>query len=217
LEVLRRLRGDAAGARLRAVAAGVSADALVRGDASLARADSLTRDDRVAEAAAELSAAAATWNDAADRASEQRAAVPGPPPAETAAAVVPKPAPAAVTPPPAPPAPAPPADPRPQILAVIQQYSAAIESRNVEAIKRVYPGMLPRQALDWEQFFQAVSEIDVQLDVTGLDVAGNTAQAQLSGVYNFTDPGTRRARHENVSFVAALQRDGSRWLIQSVR
>jgi serine/threonine-protein kinase len=213
-EVLRRLRGDAAEARLRAVAAGVSADALARGDASLARGDSLSRSDRVAEAAAELSAAAAMWNDAADEAREQQAAVPAPPPAETTAAAVPKPAPAA---PPPPPAPAPAADPRPQILALIQQYSAAIESRNVDAIKRVYPGILPRQALDWEQFFRAVDDIDVQLDVTGLDVAGSTAQAQLSGVYNFTDPGTHRARHENVSFMAALQRDGGRWLIQSVR
>jgi eukaryotic-like serine/threonine-protein kinase len=213
-EVLKRLRGEAAEARLRAVAAGVSADALARGDASLARADSLGRSDRVAEAAAELSAATAMWNDAADESSEQKAAVPMPPPAETAAVAVPKPAPAA---PPPPPAPAPAADPRPQILAVIQQYSAAIESRNVDAIKKVYPGMLARQALDWEQFFRAVDEIDVQLDVTGLDVLGNTAQAQLSGVYNFTDPGTRRPRHENVSFAAALQRDGGRWLIQSVR
>jgi hypothetical protein len=198
------------------VAAGVSADALARGDASLARADSLGRSDRVAEAAAELSTATAMWNDAADEARERQAAVPPPPPAETAAVVVPKPAPAAVAPPP-PAAPAPAADPRPQILAVIQQYSAAIESRKVDAIKRVYPGMLPRQALDWEQFFQAVDHIDVQLDVTGLDVAGNTAQAQLSGVYNFTDPGTRRPRHENVSFIAALQRDGGKWLIQSLR
>jgi serine/threonine-protein kinase len=214
--LLRRLRGDAAEARLRAVAAGVSADLLARGDASLARADSLGRSGGEVEAAAELSAAAAMWNDAADQASAQRAAVPEPPPAETAVAPVPKPAAAAPPPPPAP-APAPAADPRPQILAVIQQYSAAIESRNVDAIKQVYPGMLPRQALDWEQFFRAVDQIDVQLDVTGLDVAGNTAQAQLSGVYDFTDPGTRRARHENVSFVAALQRDGSRWLIQSVR
>jgi serine/threonine-protein kinase len=216
LAVLKRLRGDAAEARLRAVAAGVSADALARGDASLARADSLGRSDRVAEAAAELSAAAAMWNDAADEAREQQAAAPTPPPAETAAVVVPKPTAAAAAPAP-PPAPAPAADPRPQILAVIQQYSAAIESRKVDAIKRVYPGMSPRQALDWEQFFQAVDDIKVQLDVTGLDVAGNTAQAQLSGVYNFTDPGTHRARRENVSFVAAFQRDGGRWLIQSVR
>src|SRR6185436_1649795 len=64
--LLRRLRGDAAEARLRAVAAGVSADVLARGDQSLGRADSLGRRGSDAEAAAVLSATAAMWNDAAE-------------------------------------------------------------------------------------------------------------------------------------------------------
>jgi hypothetical protein len=151
------------------------------------------------------------WNDAAKEARTEQERVPAPEPA---------PAPPPAKPPAAaakPPAPAPPADPKPQILAVIQQYSTAIEARNVDAIKRVYPGMLPKQALDWQQFFRAVDDIDVLLDVTKLDVTGNSAEAQLSGVYNFTDPGTRRPRKENVSFVATLKSDGGRWLIQSLR
>jgi tRNA A-37 threonylcarbamoyl transferase component Bud32 len=209
--LLRRLRGDVAEARLRAVAAGVSAEVLASGDQSLGRADSLGRRGSDAEAAAVLSATAAMWNDAAKEARTEQERVPAPEPA---------PAPPPAKPPAAaakPPAPAPPADPKPQILAVIQQYSTAIEARNVDAIKRVYPGMLPKQALDWQQFFRAVDDIDVLLDVTKLDVTGNSAEAQLSGVYNFTDPGTRRPRKENVSFVATLKSDGGRWLIQSLR
>ena len=186
---------------------------LAKGDASVARAESLARKGSAAEAAAELSAAAAMWNDAAEQSRvASRPPAPEPAPAETAAGRGAQPVP---PPAPAPPVPAP--DPRPQIVALFGQYEAAIEARNLDAIRRVYPGMRPEQARDWQRFFQAVSDIDVELGVNKLDVSGNTAEAQVSGVYVFTDPGTRSSRRDNVGFVASLSRDGGRWLIQSLR
>ena len=75
----------------------------------------------------------------------------------------------------------------------------------MDAIRRAYPGMRPEQAREWQQFFQAVGDIEVELGVSRLDVAGDTAEAQVSGVYVFTDPGTRRPRRDNVGFLASLQ------------
>jgi hypothetical protein len=104
-----------------------------------------------------------------------------------------------------------------EIGSVVEAYAAAIEARSLPGIRRVYPGLQPRQALDWERFFEAVSEIEVDLRITKLDVSGPTAVADLAGVYTFTDPSTRRLQRENVSFVARLRQAAGGWRIESIR
>jgi hypothetical protein len=109
------------------------------------------------------------------------------------------------------------ADPTREIHALFAEYGAAIESRSLEAIRRTYPGLLPSQAREWEEFFQSVTDIDVQLAVSDLKVAGNAAEARLEGVYVFRNPSTRRTQHEPVGFQAILRREGTRWRIASLR
>ena len=207
--LLGRLRSTAEDARARAVAAGVAESILARGDSSLARAELLARRRRTAEAAVELSAASALWSDAATR---PRVSAPPVSPPETAQRPV------APPPPPAPvPAPAPQPAPAEQIHRLFDEYGSAIESRSVDAIRRVYPGLSPAQSQEWEDFFRGVRDVDVDLKVTTLEVSGDSAAAQLAGVYLFEDPGTRRARRENVAFQAQLRREGGRWRIASLR
>jgi hypothetical protein len=114
-------------------------------------------------------------------------------------------------------APARPADPTPAIHAVFNEYAQAIESRSIPAIRRVYPGLSPEQSKDWEDFFAAVSAIDVDLAVSDLAVSGDSADARLSGVYVFQNPGTRRMVREPVSFQAHLRRQGGDWRIETLR
>jgi len=207
--LLGRLRSTAEEARARAVAAGVAESILARGDSSLARAEVLAGRRRTAEAAVELSAASTLWSDAAAR--PRVSAAPVPAPAET----VQRPAP---PPPPAPaPAPAPQPDPSEQIHRLFAEYGDAIEARSVDAIRRVYPGLSPAQSREWEEFFRGVHDVDVELDVTALNVTGDSAAAQLAGVYVFEDPGTRRTKRESVAFQAQLRRMGGRWRIASLR
>ncbi|HEY9445017.1 MAG TPA: hypothetical protein VIQ25_17425, partial [Gemmatimonadales bacterium] len=126
--------------------------------------------------------------------------------------------PAPSAPPPVrPSAPAPPADPAPAIRAVFAQYAQAIESRSIPAIRRVYPGLSPAQSKEWEDFFGAVNEIDVDLAVSDLAVSGDSADARLSGVYVFQNPGTRHTQREPVSFQARLRRMGGEWRIEVLR
>ena len=87
----------------------------------------------------------------------------------------------------------------------------------MDAIRRVYPGLSPAQSQEWEDFFRGVRDVDVDLKVTTLEVSGDSAAAQLAGVYLFEDPGTRRERRENVAFQAQLRREGGRWRIASLR
>ena len=139
-------------------------------------------------------------------------------PVETTSAKPPIAADSAPARPPSPPPrtrPAP--DPAREIRALVAAYATALEARSLDAIRRVYPTLQPAQAREWEEFFNAVSDIDVELRVTGLEISGASANAQLAGVYSFTDPSSRRLKHENVGFTARLRRDGGTWLIESLR
>ncbi len=215
--LLARLRGDARAARRRATEAAAAPELIARGDSVLARAETLRAAQRTAEAAVEYSAAAAAWGDAARGAAgtpriaaqaPEEAAPPAPPPP-----VVPPTA--AATRPPA--APAPPADPAPRIRALFDEYAAAVETRNIATIRQAYPGLRPEQAREWQRFFEAVDDIEVKLQMTRLDVQGETGEASLSGIYAFTDPGTRRPRRDSVNVVATLRRDARGWRIELLR
>ena len=217
--LLARLREDARSARRRATEAAAAPELIARGDSALGRAESLQAAQRTAEAAVAYSAAAAVWGDAA-RAAQADASQPVTPPAPQEAAP-PAPAPPAVPPtnsaarPAPPPAPAP--DPSPRIRALFDEYAAAVETRSVANIRQAYPGLKPEQAKEWERFFSAVDDIEVKLQVTRLDVHGDTGEASLSGVYAFTDPGTRRPRRDSVSLQATLRRDARGWRIESLQ
>ncbi len=200
--VLARLQQEAAAARTRAVAAAADDSIIARGDSAVTRAESLARVGRSAEAAAALSSSTALWSAAAARppVAKPRPPLPSEPAAPPRDSVV-----------------APAADPTREIQALFAEYGAAIEARSLEAIRRTYPGMLPSQAREWEEFFRSVTDIDVELAVGDLKVSGNAAEARLEGVYVFRNPSTHRTQHEPVGFQATLRREGTRWRIASLR
>jgi Protein kinase domain len=219
--LLARLRSEARTARRQAAEHGVPADVLARGDSAVERADSLEGARRVSEAAAELSVAIAVWRNAPAAPAVMPEVKPPPvtapePPAPAAASNPPSTAPPAPVTTPA--APQPPPDPSPKVRALFAEYASAIETRSVPAIRQVYPGLTDKQASDWTQFFKAVSDVKVGLQVTRLDVRGDVGEAELAGVYIFTDPGTRRTREDSVSLHSTVRRDArGGWHIESVR
>ena len=87
----------------------------------------------------------------------------------------------------------------------------------MEAVRRVYPGLTPVQTREWEEFFRGVSDIEVELHVTALQVTGDSAEAQLAGLYVFDNPSTHRTQRESVTFQARLRREADRWRIASLR
>jgi serine/threonine protein kinase len=146
------------------------------------------------------------------------AVVPAPAPAPTPAAVIDT-APAAPRPPP--PAAAPvtprPVDPAPDIRGAVADYAAAVESKSLAGLQRVYPGMTPVQQRGWEQFFQLVRDVKASLSVARLDLANGVAEAQITGTYNYLNTSTGRAESQPVSFHASLKQDGGHWRMTQVR
>jgi hypothetical protein len=100
---------------------------------------------------------------------------------------------------------------------VIGEYSSAIESQSLSDLRRVYPGMTPLQQRGWEQFFQVVRDVKAQLTVGQLDVANDSASAQVTGTYTYLNTTTGRTERQPVSFHAALRREGAQWRISQVR
>ena len=143
-----------------------------------------------------------------------RIVVPAPGPA-------PAPAPPPVTAPapaptPAPPPAAPPAPRTADVAQTVAAYARAIESRDVGAIRRVYPGLTSSQASNFEQFFQAARRINVSFRVSQLEGSGNSAEARLVGSYEYVTSDGKTER-QPVSFAASFRHDGSDWRLVSVR
>jgi serine/threonine protein kinase len=139
------------------------------------------------------------------------------PPAAAESTAPPAPAPAVVAPAPAPPPTPRPADPRPEIRRLIGEYSEAIESQSLSDLRRVYPGMTSLQQRGWEQFFQVVREVKAQLSVGQLDVANDSANAQITGTYTYRNTSTGRTEQQPVAFHATLKKDSGQWRISQVR
>ena len=145
-----------------------------------------------------------------------------PPPAAPPAAVTqqvtnPPPAPPAATEPAAPP-PAPPTapeNPRPLIDAAIQGYARALESRDVQQVRRAYPGLTPQQAQVWRDFFGMVSDLKVDIAIKQIQITGDVAEAQVEGLSQYTQ--NRRPQRQPMSFHATLERTSGTWRIGSIR
>jgi hypothetical protein len=114
------------------------------------------------------------------------------------------------------PAPAAAAPSAADIAPTVQAYARAIESRDIGAIRRVYPGLTSSQQQGFEQFFQAARSINVTFRLTNVEASGASAEARLVGTYEYVTTAGKTVR-EPVSFAATLRHDGNGWRLVSVR
>jgi len=201
--LVRSLRARALSAMSRAIEAGATPAELARGDTALKGAESLAAQSRLPEAMVQLATAASLWADA-ERQSRARAARDTQP--RRAAE---QPAAPAVTPGPV--------DPRADIQKVIDDYARALESRDVGQVRRAYPGLTSAQQQSWQDFFQSVRNLKAGLTVTAVHLSGPTAEAIVSGVYEYDNATTGRAERRPVTFRAILLVDSGGWRLTTVR
>jgi len=206
------LRASALRAEQRAALAGASPADLSGGHAAFASAESLASARRVSEAMMQFATAASLWTDAergarsrGARDTEPRRIAESPPPA-------PPPAPQPVAPPVA-------ADPRPDAGKMIADYAAALESRDIARVRRIYVGLSAAQEGSWRTFFDRVRNLKVSLSVVGSSGAAASANAfdvYVEGVYTFDNVSTGRPERRLVTFQATLARDATGWHITAI-
>ena len=198
--LVRSLRATALAAMSRAVHAGATPAELAKGDSVFRGGQALATAGRFSEAMVELATAASLWTDV-ERLSRSRAARDTPRPVE----------------PPARPSVAqPPADPRPDIEAAIARYARALESLDLNEVRRAYPGLTASQQDGWRQFFESVRRLKAELKVTAVNVVGTGAEVIVSGVYEYEST-TGRAEVRAVTFRAILVAERSGWVLTAVR
>ncbi|PYP22563.1 MAG: hypothetical protein DMD53_02150 [Gemmatimonadetes bacterium] len=201
--VMQSLRATALAAMRRALDAGATPAELAKGDTAFKGAESLATQGRVSDAMMQLTTAASFWADA-ERLSRSRAVRDTP--RQRAAE------------PPAAPAPAPlPVDPRPQIEQAIADYARALESRDLSEVRRAYPGLTPAQQQGWKDLFQSARRLKASLTVTAVKVVGGTAEAIVTGVYDYDNVRTGRTERLPVTFRAILIAETAGWRLATVR
>jgi len=129
----------------------------------------------------------------------------------------PRPAPA--TPPQTQPESPPPAPALPtaaDVAPVFEAYARAIESRDVAAIRRVYPGLTADQQRGFEQFFESSRKINVTFRVASVEGTPSTAEVRVTGRYEY-ETSAGHAERQAVAFAATLRRDGSAWRLVALR
>src|SRR5216117_1201521 len=201
--VVRSLRARALNAMNRAIDAGATPAELARGDTVFKGAESLSAQSRLPEAMVQLATAASLWAEA-ERQSRTRAAKD-----TQARRAAEQPAAPAVTPAPV--------DPRPDIQRVIDDYARALESRDVAQVRRAYPGLTSGQQQSWQDFFQSVRNLKASLSVTAVHLSGLTAEAIVSGIYEYDNARTGGAERRPVTFRALLGVDSSGWRLTTIR
>jgi ketosteroid isomerase-like protein len=215
----RASRTAALAARRRAVEAGANLRDLGPGDASMDSAESLARAGRLPAAMTQLSDAESSWVVAGNAARARIASIEQQR-SQMAPPIVPAPPPAApVTTQSAPVAPAPAAteNARAAIAAVIAEYARAIQSRDVAAIRRVYPDLTAAQQRAWEQFFQSVQQIQTDLSIASLEQSGSSAEVGVAGTFDYVLRGSERRERRAVFFRATLRREGNAWRMVTVQ
>jgi hypothetical protein len=131
----------------------------------------------------------------------------------------PQPAPAPPQPVPTPPATAaPPATPSPDVAIreVLTRYELALESRSMEALKRIWPTLGGAQQARIRDEFDHANRIEVDILEPRISVNGATATALFLRHYELqtTDRQTRRA---DTPATMTLRRTDSGWVIEQIR
>jgi serine/threonine-protein kinase len=103
------------------------------------------------------------------------------------------------------------------IAPTVEALARAIESKDIGAIRRVYPALTSDQQRRFEQFFQGARTINASFRIANVSASGSSgADAQLVGNYEYVTQAGKSDR-QPVTFALTLAHDGRAWRITSMR
>jgi serine/threonine-protein kinase len=117
------------------------------------------------------------------------------------------------TPPPPPPVPKPAT--AGDLSPVVEAYARAIESKDMSAVRRIYPNITASQARGLLDFFQRAKNLNVTFRIEDLSSTTTTAEAMLAGRYEYVNS-DNESKRDNVSVAASFQRDGNVWRLTAI-
>jgi serine/threonine protein kinase len=115
------------------------------------------------------------------------------------------------------PVPPPSAESERQLVASsLQRYAAALQARDIAALKVVWPGLSGKQEEAIRHEFSNSRDIHVQLVDIEIRVTGDTATAAARRIYQLQTLDGQRLETANRAFLS-LHRSGGTWLIDRIR
>jgi len=103
---------------------------------------------------------------------------------------------------------------RAEIVKTIRAYAAALEAKDVAAVRRIYPGMTSERDQQLRQSLPNLKGLKVSLNVIDVQPSGDEATAIVTGVWNFTLDGKKTELPANNTY--SLARRGG-WVITDIR
>ena len=98
-------------------------------------------------------------------------------------------------------------DARTAVEELLAAYASALESGDLTAVRRAYPGMTAEQEQNFRQSLPSIETVSMRL--VRLDDQGDAATASVEGTYGFNVNGRRST--SPVSFQATFRRAGTAW------
>jgi hypothetical protein len=127
------------------------------------------------------------------------------------------PAPAPVPPPAPAPAPAPAGPSAEQAIGeVVNRYVAALEGRDLGALRAVWPGLGGAQEAAIKSDFQNARAIEASIRNVSIDVSGSSATATGQRRYIVRTRDGHRLQSDTITTIQ-LRRNGTQWVIDSIR
>jgi len=119
--------------------------------------------------------------------------------------------------PPPSPAPAPPEPSAESLIAeLLAHYEAALESRSLSALKRLWPGLSGGQEAAIRDEFQHATRIDVEITSPRTVVTGGTATVTFVRMHQLLTTDGQRPMSRYVATMS-LRRTGAGWVIEQLR
>ena len=109
----------------------------------------------------------------------------------------------------------PPSSPTSGIPDLLDKYKAALESRSLDSLKRLWPGLGGTQEAAIRGEFQNASRIEVEIINPQTTIRGNNATVTFLRRYQLQTVDRQRLRTETRTTMR-LQRNGNVWLIEQM-
>ena len=107
-----------------------------------------------------------------------------------------------------------PADARAEVSRLLEDFRLAIESRDLERLRRTYPGMTRDQEDSWRNFFGNARDLSVTFTVLESEVSGNAASTRFRATYEFR---TNSPQEETAVLTARFERTERGWQLTAIQ
>ena len=98
----------------------------------------------------------------------------------------------------------------------VAAFAHALETRDVEALRKAAPAMSARERARWAGVFRTSRSVSAELTVTSVRRDGDLIVASVRSRVDVRLPGSERPVHSDATSVATLVRDSSGWRLRTV-